>query len=92
VREAGELYFQFMDGYSLHGTVFTATGFDGELCETHEAAPRWTPLDGIPYERMWEDDALWLPLLLKGVRFRGFFIFDGDAMLDSLVEKPGDFR
>ena len=45
VREAGELYFQFVDGYSLHGTVFTATGFDGELCETREAAPRWTPLD-----------------------------------------------
>jgi 8-oxo-dGTP diphosphatase len=92
VREAGELYFQFMDGYSLHGTVFTATGFDGELCETHEAAPRWTPLNNIPYERMWADDALWLPLLLKGVRFRGFFIFDDDTMLDSLVEKPGDSR
>jgi 8-oxo-dGTP diphosphatase len=92
VREAGELFFQFMDGYSLHGTVFTASGFDGELCETHEAAPRWTPLDRIPYERMWEDDALWLPLLLKGERFMGFFTFDGDVMLDALVEKPGDSR
>jgi 8-oxo-dGTP diphosphatase len=92
VREAGELSFQFMDGYSLHGAVFTASGFDGELCETHEAAPRWTLLDRIPYERMWADDALWLPLLLKGERFRGFFIFDGDIMLDSLVEKPGESR
>ncbi|MGA2381533.1 MAG: 8-oxo-dGTP diphosphatase [Spirochaetia bacterium] len=90
VQEAGELYFQFVDGYSLHGSVFTASGFDGELCETLEAAPRWTPLDGIPYDRMWADDALWLPLLLQGQRFRGFFIFDGDLMLDSLVEKPGD--
>jgi 8-oxo-dGTP diphosphatase len=89
VREAGELYFQFVDGYSLHGTVFTASGFEGELCETREAAPRWTPLDKIPYERMWADDALWLPLLLRGERFTGYFIFDGDLMLDSLVTTPG---
>jgi 8-oxo-dGTP diphosphatase len=89
VREAGELFFQFVDGYALHGAVFTASGLEGELCETHEAAPRWTPLESIPYERMWADDALWLPLLLKGQRFKGYFIFDGDLMLDSLVEKPG---
>ena len=86
VAEAGELFFQFVDGYSLHGTVFTAGGFEGALCETREAAPLWTPIDAIPYGRMWADDALWLPLLLAGRRFRGFFIFDGDAMLDSLVE------
>jgi len=88
VREAGELSFQFVDGYSLHGTVFTATDFTGELCETREAAPVWTPLDRIPYERMWADDFLWLPLLLEGRRFRGWFIFDGDAMLDSRLETP----
>jgi len=89
VREAGELSFQFVDGYALHGSVFTATGYQGELCETVEAAPRWTPLESIPYERMWADDALWLPLLLRGQRFRGYFIFDGDSMLDSLVEETG---
>lgn len=90
VQEAGELYFQFVDGYALHGAVFTATGFEGDPCETHEATPRWTPLESIPYERMWADDALWLPLLLKGQRFRGYFIFDGDLMLDSLVETAGN--
>jgi 8-oxo-dGTP diphosphatase len=92
VRDAGELYFQFVDGYGLHGAVFVASGFDGTLCETHEAAPRWTPVDSIPYERMWADDALWLPLLLRGQRFRGYFIFDGDTMLDSLVEEPSGFQ
>ena len=88
VKEAGELYFQFVDGYALHGTVFTASGFEGELCETREAAPIWTPLGRIPYERMWADDALWLPLLLRGQPFTGFFIFDGDTMLDSRVVTP----
>lgn len=85
VRPAGELSFQFVDGYSLHGAVFTATGFTGELCETREAAPIWTPVGEIPYQRMWADDSLWLPMLLEGKGFAGFFIFDGDTMLDWLV-------
>jgi 8-oxo-dGTP diphosphatase len=34
---------------------------------------------------MWADDVLWLLLLLKGTSFRGYFIFDGDTMLDSRV-------
>ncbi len=87
VREAGELLFQFVDGYALYGFVFTATGFAGDLCETREAAPLWTPVDSIPYGKMWADDVLWLPLLLEGRGFRGFFIFDGDDMLDSRVEE-----
>jgi 8-oxo-dGTP diphosphatase len=89
VREAGELSFQFMDGYGLHGTVFTATGFTGEPAETREAAPIWTPVDRIPYERMWADDVMWLPLLLRGIGFRGYFIFDHDLMLDSRLEETG---
>ncbi len=91
VREAGELSFQFLDGYSLHGAVFTASGFDGELCETREARPRWTPVDSIPYDRMWADDRLWIPHMLEGRRFIGWFIFDDDRMLDSRVhvDAPG---
>ena len=37
VQPAGELFFQFADGYSLHGYVFTATGCVGEPQETDEA-------------------------------------------------------
>ena len=50
------------------------------------AAPRWTPVDAIPYELMWEDDALWLPLLLRGQAFRANWIFDDDRMLDHELE------
>ncbi len=87
VRPCGELSFQFTDGYSLHGFVFTATGISGELCETREAAPLWTPITEIPYDRMWADDKLWFPLMLAGRSFRGFFVFAGDAMLEARVEE-----
>lgn len=86
VGRAGELFFQFVDGYAMHGIVFTATGCTGDPCETHEAAPLWTSVDSIPYDRMWADDRLWLPLMLEGRGFRGYFIFDGDAMLDARVD------
>lgn len=81
VLPAGELFFQFADGYSLHGYVFTATDCEGEPQETDEAIPQWTPEDRIPYERMWADDRIWIPHLLAGRRFTGQFLFDGDAML-----------
>jgi 8-oxo-dGTP diphosphatase len=83
----GENRFQFVDGYSIHVYVFRATGCDAEPQETEEAAPIWAPTQRIPYEEMWEDDELWLPLVLRGRRFSGRFIFDGDAMLDHAVEE-----
>lgn len=81
VRASGELSFQFTDGYSVLVHVFTASGCRGEPVETAEAAPLWTPLDRIPYERMWADDRIWLPLMLAGRSFRGRFLFEGDRLL-----------
>ena len=82
----GENRFQFVDGYSIHVFVFTASGCRGEPTETDEAAPLWADLDAIPYTEMWEDDPLWLPLVLAGRSFSGRFLFDGDAMLDHALE------
>ena len=79
---AGELSFQFTDGYSLHCTVFRAAHYRGVPTETAEAKPFWSALDAIPYARMWADDAHWLPLLLDGTPFRGRFVFDADRMLE----------
>lgn len=85
VRFSGELSFQFVDGYSVHGYVFTAEDCDGEAKETVEARPLWTPLDEIPYDRMWADDRIWIPLMLAGKQFHGTFLFDGDTMLGREV-------
>jgi hypothetical protein len=35
---------------------------------------------------MWEDDRLWIPLVLEGVPFFGRYLFDDDVMLDYDVE------
>ena len=85
-RYAGETHFQFVDGYSIHVHVFTAQDFEGEPTETDEASPIWVPVDEIPYDEMWEDDRLWLPLVLDGVTFSGRYIFDNDIMLDHQLD------
>ena len=86
LRLAGENRFQFVDGYSLHVFVYTASGRIGEPRETAEAAPLWTPIERIPYAEMWQDDELWLPHLLAGRRFAGRFLFDDDRMLEWALD------
>ncbi len=82
LRYCGQHRFQFVDGYSLLVWVYSSEVFAGVPTETVEAKPLWFPLDSIPYERMWEDDHLWLPMVLRGERFQGRWLFDGDRMLD----------
>lgn len=86
LRKSGENLFQFTDGYSIHVYVFVAADLQGEPTETEEAIPLWAPVTDIPYDEMWEDDVLWIPLLLSGTHFKGRYIFDGDVMLDHDLE------
>ncbi len=82
----GELWFQFVDGLAMHVAVFHATAHVGEVTETEEAAPLWTSIDAIPFERMWADDIHWLHRMLTGREsFLGTFLFDGDTMLTHEV-------
>jgi 8-oxo-dGTP diphosphatase len=85
LTEAGELHFQFLDGYSIYVRVFRAGGCAGEPQATAEAVPLWTPLAAIPFGEMWADDAIWVPRLLAGRPFSGRFVFDGERMLDWVL-------
>jgi 8-oxo-dGTP diphosphatase len=86
LEERGELRFQFVDGHSIHVFVFTAVDCIGEPKVTDEAIPMWVHRSAIPYDEMWADDRVWLPLLLEGKHFRGRFLFDGDRMLEQDVQ------
>ncbi len=86
LENRGVLRFQFLDGYSLHCTVFVATDLEGESIETVEATPFWVALDSVPYDDMWEDDRHWLPQVLAGQRIDGWFVFDGETMVSKRAE------
>lgn len=85
VSKVAELWFQMSDYPSILCHVFLAEDFEGTPTETDEAVPLWTPLDGIPYERMWADDRHWLPLILDGQTLLGKFVFDGEKMVSKEI-------
>lgn len=99
LKMVGELSFQFVDeatrepqqfedGISgaLHTVVFLAENHEGEPQETPEAIPHWFHYTKIPFQEMWEDDQYWLPGMLEGKTFKGFFHFDRDKMLSNYVK------
>lgn len=79
-RHVGELWFWMSDCPHIRCHVFRSDDFDGTPTETDEAVPLWTPVAGIPFHRMWEDDQHWMPLLLSETRFHARFVFEGEAM------------
>lgn len=82
--------FQFVDGYALEVYVYLASGHTGTPTETDEAAPLWFALDEIPYDEMWADDRIWLPMVLAGDNVDGVYLFDKDRMLGHTVETVPD--
>ena len=79
VRKLGELDFRFGDDPFTYVYVFRADALEGTPEETPEARPEWVSPDEIPYDEMWEDDRYWLPHLLDGEPFRGWFQFDDEG-------------
>ena len=82
LQYCGQHRFQFVDGLTIHVWVYSTSDYEGVPTESIEARPLLVPLDEIPYEQMWEDDGILLPMLLLGERFQGRWIFEGDRMLD----------
>lgn len=92
VKEAGLLEFYFPDSDSWDNicTVFTAEEFSGELIpSSEECNAAWVSLDAIPFDKMWDDDRLWVPALLAGKRFHRVYRFDAhDHMKSEEIRDP----
>ena len=88
----GEHRFQFVDGYSIHVWVYRTRDFEGVPTESREASPLWTRIDQIPFEKMWEDDKYWLPMVIRGERFQARWIFDGDRIADHEILPDGNIE
>lgn len=85
-RELGQVAFAVTEGDSFLIHVFRADDLIGEPMETDEAVPVWFEVTDIPYDRMWEDDRYWFPLLLEDRSFRVRTLFTDDRMLGFDLE------
>lgn len=68
--------FLFPDGQDMRMHAYMCTSWSGEPSESEEMRPEWFKLANIPYGEMWDDDIVWLPLVLAGKHLRCSFTFD----------------
>lgn len=74
--------------------TYLCTDWNGEPTESEEMKPQWFAQSDIPYTQMWDDDIVWLPLVLAGKLLETRFEFNADeqmrraelSIVDSLEE------
>jgi len=74
----GVLTFVMDGGNTLHtrAHLFSTRTARGLARSSEEGPVRWFSLDGLPLDKMWEDDQFWIPLMLRGIRFNATFTYD----------------
>ncbi|RQG88808.1 8-oxo-dGTP diphosphatase [Natrarchaeobius halalkaliphilus] len=83
LERAAELTFVLDGETHTFCHVYVTETFEGQPRESPEARPEWVAIEEVPYDRMWEDDRLWLPGVLEGRTVRGEFAFEGGRPLDE---------
>lgn len=79
LEKLGHLVFEYPARDEIVEThIFQVLDFSGEPRESEEMRPKWFTIPEIPYGQMWPDDKLWLPVFLKGKKFRGRFVFNAE--------------
>ncbi len=93
LRPVGNLTFVFPrhSDFDHFAHIFIADTWEGNPRESEEMRPAWFSVDRIPYDRMWQDDPHWLPLILGGRTVRGEFTFgpDNETVVDFTVVDTG---
>jgi 8-oxo-dGTP diphosphatase len=67
-------------------TVFFGQRWNGQIRESDEITPEWFDVDCIPFNQMWDDEAHWLPRVLKGELLTGTITYDDSCMLVEHAE------
>eukprot|EP00052_Salpingoeca_macrocollata_P009241 m.72981 g.72981 ORF g.72981 m.72981 type:complete len:171 (+) comp17003_c1_seq1:101-613(+) len=91
LQEVGRLYFEFVNNpqiWEVH--VFCGSECNPDPQETEEMKPQWYEEKDIPFERMWEDDRMWFPYLLRGEYFTAYALFEGETKMISASHASGN--
>ena len=74
--------------FRVDGYIYVSEKFSGTPQPTDEAIPFWCDRDAIPYDRMWNDDRVWLPQVLAGELIEMEGVFENDEFVEYWLSKP----
>lgn len=63
--------------------IYKCYAYSGKIVETEEINPAWYNINEIPFEKMLQDDLLWIPYVLKGEKVVGKVQFDPNMKMLS---------
>ena len=77
LKKTGELEFIFpyKPAWNQVAHVYFVKQWDGTPVESEEMTAEWIEFDKIPYEKMWEADKYWIPLVLQGRYVKASFVY-----------------
>ncbi|KAK7020582.1 hypothetical protein VNI00_017711 [Paramarasmius palmivorus] len=87
LQHAGVLFFLSEgEDKAFHIDIYRGEEYTGQPTESDEMRPEWFSTQDtppIPFDKMWETDCHWIPLLLQGKAFAGRadFAKTGDRLL-----------
>lgn len=61
--------------------VYIIHSWQGEPKETDYMKPDWYHKEALPTEQMWQDNRVWVPMVLQGERVDMVFLYDEDGDL-----------
>jgi 8-oxo-dGTP pyrophosphatase MutT (NUDIX family) len=78
----GVIEFEFKDNPEiLEVHFYKVLEYSGDAKETDEMKPQWFKKSEIPYNKMWPDDRYWMPMFLRGKKFRGKIFFENQDVI-----------
>jgi ADP-ribose pyrophosphatase YjhB (NUDIX family) len=87
-RKVGEMTYIFPKSPEWDQIVhiYLVTKWAGEPMETDEMTVEWFPRDKIPYDKMWDNDRHWLPLVLDGKKIRGKVVHSEQKTIEKNID------
>ena len=64
-----EFIFPAKPEWDMSTVVYRAWNWTGDPAASEEIDPEWYPVTAVPYGRMWQDSAHWMPHVLAGEYF-----------------------
>lgn len=86
IEEFATLHFYFPHKPEWNQTVIVhlCSNWTGDPSSSGEIEPEWTDIDNIPFDEMWGDVRVYLPIILKGKKLEAEVEYDTDDSVKKM--------